>query len=56
MIHKQYTVYCVDPKKKTRCVSKEIAQALQAEQVARQTLGDKLSMMTKFQAPIIEAR
>jgi hypothetical protein len=36
--------------------SKEIAEAIQAEQAAKQMVGDKLSMMAKFQAPLIEAR
>jgi hypothetical protein len=36
--------------------SKEIAEAVQAEQAARQMLGDKIVMMAKFQAPNIEAR
>jgi len=36
--------------------SKEIAGAIQAEQAARQMLGDKLPVMAKFQAPLIEAR
>lgn len=36
--------------------SKEIAEAIQAEQAARRMLGDKITIMAKFQAPLIEAR